>query len=500
MKRELRWYDYVTTNIYFLGLSVSNQTLLPLVLPLLVQQFVGEEQQGTYFGVLRLWGLMVALLAQALWGMLSDRTRLRWGRRRPYIFFGTLGDLVFVAGIVASLTMVGMAGFWFLFVVYLGLQIASNAAQAAAQALIPDLIPEAKRGRFSGVKALFEVPLPVLLVSFAIAPLLGQGNTLGGLLVMSGVLVTSMLVTLGVPEEPLKREPPPLNWEPFVRLLLMTAIFTAIILGMREGVVTVGHWLERREAARWLLVGGMGAVGLAAMGVCIGLGVWASVRVSIGKTHTGDRRSFIWWVINRLAFLVSATNLSGFVLYFIQTRLGLTRETAAEPAGRVMLVVGVALLLSALPSGWLCDKWGRKRVTGATGLVAALGTLILLLSPSLGAIYVGGAVVGLATGAFYASSWALGTQLVPEEEAARYLGIANLSGAGAGAIGAYLCGPIADYFTRLLPEARGLGYTLIFALFGLLFLGSTISLLPVRVTWSGEASSDSVDLTSSTTL
>jgi hypothetical protein len=69
---------------------------------------------------------------------------------------------------------------------------------------------------------------------------------------------------------------------------------------------------------------------------------------------------------------------------------------------------------------------------------------------------------------------------VPEKEAARYLGIANIAGAGAGAVGAYISGPIADYFTRLLPESPGLGYSLIFALFGLLFLGSTLSLLLVQ--------------------
>ena len=489
MKREIRWYDYITTNIYWLGLSVNNQTFLPLVLPLLVQQFVGEEQQGTYFGVLRLWGLMVALLAQALWGILSDRTRLPWGRRRPFVLFGTLGDLIFIGAIMLSVNMEGMAGFWFLFVMYLGLQIASNAAQAAEQGFIPDLIPEAKRGRFSGAKAFFEVPLPVILVSFTIAPLIGAGNMIGGLLIMTGILTFSMLVTMFVPEKPLEEEPLPLKWEPFLRLVFMTAIFTLIILGMREAVLAVGQWLEDSVAPQPLLVTGMGIAGFLAMAISIALGVWASVRVSIGQGHAGDRRSFTWWVINRLAFMVSATNLSGFILYFIQTRLGLTQEAAAKPTSQVMLAVGVSLLISALLSGWLCDKLGRKRVSGAAGLIGAVGTLILLISPGLPTIYVGGAIVGLATGAFYASSWALGTNLVPEKEAARYLGIANLAGAGAGAVGAYISGPIADYFTRLLPESPGLGYVLIFALFGVLFFGSTLSLLMVREPESAGAQS-----------
>ena len=37
MNRTIRWYDYITVNIYHLGLSALSQTLAPLVIPLLVQ-------------------------------------------------------------------------------------------------------------------------------------------------------------------------------------------------------------------------------------------------------------------------------------------------------------------------------------------------------------------------------------------------------------------------------------------------------------------------------
>ena len=94
MKRALRWYDYITVNIYWLGLSTLAQTLTPLVFPLLVQGFVGEETKGTFFGTLRLWSLMIALLSQAFWGMLSDHSTSRWGRRRPFILGGTLVPII----------------------------------------------------------------------------------------------------------------------------------------------------------------------------------------------------------------------------------------------------------------------------------------------------------------------------------------------------------------------------------------------------------------------
>ena len=39
-----------------------------------------------------------------------------------------------------------------------------------------------------------------------------------------------------------------------------------------------------------------------------------------------------------------------------------------------MTVIGVFILLSALPSGWLADRFGRKRLVTIAGLVAALGS------------------------------------------------------------------------------------------------------------------------------
>lgn len=69
---------------------------------------------------------------------------------------------------------------------------------------------------------------------------------------------------------------------------------------------------------------------------------------------------------------------------------------------------------------------------------------------------------------------------MPQEEAARYLGISNLAGAGAGAVGAFIGGPIADFFTARLPQMPGLGYTLLFAIYGVLFLMSVVALSRVH--------------------
>ena len=474
MRNTLRWYDYITVNIYWLGLTTISQTN-SLIIPLLVQRFVGSEQQGTAFGRLRLYTLMVALLVQALMGMLSDRSTLRWGRRRPFILVGTLLNMACMIAIGAS------PSYWFLFGLVVLSQIASNIAHGAEQGLIPDLVPPDRRGRFSGVKSIMEL-LPVIIVAFTIAKLVAAGQMWAGILVAISILFLSMGITMFVHEKPLREPPGQLEWAPFGRLVAMTLVFLVVLLGLGEAVRGIGKLLSSTSSVSTLLIV-MGSTGLLAMATAVVVGVWASVRISIGGHEARKYPSFAWWVINRLAFLIGSTNLAGFAVYFLQARLGLEGEAAAGPASQLMMVVGILILVCALPSGWLADRLGRRRLVGISGLTAGLGTLVLILAPDMGVMYVGGGLIGAATGMFYTTNWALGTDLVPKEEAGRYLGISNLAGAGAGAVGSYIGGPIADYFTIHVPQTPGLGYLLIFGIYAALFFLSSVVLLQVKETW-----------------
>jgi MFS family permease len=259
----------------------------------------------------------------------------------------------------------------------------------------------------------------------------------------------------------------------------MTAAFAAFILILGALVRQVGRILVSVESLALLLIV-MGGIGLLSMVTAIVLGVRTSIHISFYETGNPRIRSFAWWVTSRLAFLVGTTNLGSFSLYFLQTRLGYVGEKAAGPASQMTMMVGIFLLVSALFSGWLTDRFGHKNVTGLSGMTAAVGTLIFLLASNHITILIGGSILGIAVGLFYTASWALGTNIVPSEEAGRYLGISNLAGAGAGAVGAYIGGPLADFFTVNTPHIPGLGYVLIFVLYGLLFLLSVIALTGVR--------------------
>ncbi len=478
MHRVLRWYDMISINIYYTGLTTLSQTMTPLVVPLLVQQFVGESQQGAYYGTIRLWSLMVALLVQSLMGLLSDRSASKWGKRRPFIFLGTLANMIILSLIGFSASLDGMSGYWVLFFLLILMMFAANTAHGAVQGLIPDLVPEDQRGKYSGVKALLEVPIPLIIVSFTIGRLISNGQMWAALLVCMGILLATMIMTMFAPEKPLETAPEALDWSPFLRLVLMTSLFTAVILSMGWLVKFLGS--QVKFSSNTNLIISMGVLGLFSMAIAIGIGVYFSVGLSIGP-QAKQNPNFTWWVVNRLAFLVGSTNLASFAVYFLQGRLGLDGELAAKPASQLLLVVGVFILILVLPSGWLADRFGRKPLLAISGLIASLGTLVLILANHMTLIYTGGVLVGAATGLFYSANWALGTDLAPKDQAGRYLGISNLAGAGAGAIGAYIGGPIADLFTKYLPGQPGFGYVVLFAIYGSLFLFSVFVLSKIKI-------------------
>lgn len=468
MKRVIRWYHYITYNIYWFALTSRSQVLTPLIIPLLIQRFVGEAAKGELLGNMRLWSLMVAVLVQALMGLLSDKSTSKFGRRRPFITVGTLGEIIIYVLIGFTAGMDGMTGYWFLFLLYTLSMVTANTAHAATQGIIPDLVPEEKRGRFSGFKALFELPLPLIFVSFVIGNMVSVGNIWGAIITLIVVLVVCLLLTLTIKEEP-NTEKTKVDWNPIIRLVLMTAAFTIIILASGFIVRQIMNLiLEGSSSASNLLVM---IVGLIGMLIAIGIGVWSSVYISIGE-KIKDHHNFTWWVVNRLAFLAGSTNLAGFLVYFLQERfVELQGEKAAGPAASITMFIGIFILLSAVPSGWLTDRFGTKKIILISAILTTLGTGFVLLSPTISWMYAAGCLVGAGIGFFYASNWALGTEIVPQDQAGRFLGISNLAGAGAGAVGAYIGGPIADQ----------IGYTPLMTIYVVLFIFSILALAKIKL-------------------
>lgn len=476
MKR-LRWYDYLTINLFWLGLNIRNTALGSIFMPYMVGIFAPEALKNTALGGMRSAGLVIAMLVQPAAGLLSDRSTSRFGRRRPYILVGALLDCLFLAAIAVSWN------YWALLIAILLIQFSSNISHGPLQGLIPDLVPEDQRGRASAVKAIMEL-LPIILVGLTIAKIVGAGK-LDLAIFITGIslLIVTLVTILFVKETPLLEKPTTPFWPPMVRVLGMLAgIAIGAVAGLIGGGLVGGLaglvTLFTGSQATAISVG-VGVGGAVAMIVAVVTGVWAGALGTLGK-EARKNSSFVWWIVNRLMFLAAATSIQGSIFYFVMYAFKLSNEEASSMTGSLTSIIGIFIVLTALASGWISDRIGRKRLVALSGIVAAAGNALLLITiwvPNLAIVYVSGTIIGLATGLFMTANWALGTDLVPADEAGRYLGVSNLAGAGAGIVGAGIGGLVADMINHYY---MGLGYFAVFAAYAVLFGLSTVTLLGMR--------------------
>ncbi|MEU2771548.1 MFS transporter [Streptomyces sp. NPDC007162] len=89
-------------------------------------------------------GAAVSLLANPLFGALSDRTTSRWGRRTPWIVAGTAG------GALSLLLLAGARGMGTMTLGWCLVQLTLNASFAAVTAAVPDRVPRLQRGSVGG--------------------------------------------------------------------------------------------------------------------------------------------------------------------------------------------------------------------------------------------------------------------------------------------------------------------------------------------------------------
>jgi len=152
-------------------------------------------------------------------------------------------------------------------------------------------------------------------------------------------------------------------------------------------------------------------------------------------------------------------------------------DQAQRFVGQLSTLIGGALVVVALPSGWLADRVGRKPLLIASGLVAAAGTLLLLVARQTTLLTIAGVIVGLGVGTFISANWALVTDIVPREEAARYLGIANIATAGGSGLARFLGGALID--TLNATQGPTVGYLTMYAVAAGFFLLSALAILPM---------------------
>lgn len=195
-------------NAYWFGMSFMWNSLNAIVIPVIMLGLVSESVKNTWLGLIKILGLVIAIIIQPVAGAISDGWVSKWGRRRPMILIGTIGDIIFLA------VLGWAAGIWAVFIGFMLLQVCSNTAQGPLQGLLPDVVPAEKIGIASGIKIFTEM-IGLVIGMLALGILIPKGTTHPTKAMLAIVIVLAVCAaitlmfskeksTLDKPKEPIR--------------------------------------------------------------------------------------------------------------------------------------------------------------------------------------------------------------------------------------------------------------------------------------------------------
>ncbi|WP_265522740.1 MFS transporter [Oerskovia flava] len=155
-----------------------------VLLPLLIAQHAPDDKEQ-YLAWLSAASSLATAVSLPLIGAWSDRTRSRWGPRAPWIVAGGLVGGLAVVLMPGVTTLLALAGLWIV------AQVALNAVDGGAAAVIADDVAPARRGTavsFLGVATAVGCGIGVLVASRAVGDLTVAAAMLGGLAVAGAAL------------------------------------------------------------------------------------------------------------------------------------------------------------------------------------------------------------------------------------------------------------------------------------------------------------------------
>lgn len=364
---------------------VSYNTVL---LPTLVEKVV-TASRGLVVGLIGFFGTLLAIVASLLWGIISDHSSSRFGKRTPTILTGALLALPLIALPVLMLYPGTKDTFFplalpIIAISFLGMQLFTNMGNGAWWPLLVDVIPEHQRGMASGIQGFFT------LIGASI-----------------GVLVVTSLNQNGQTTEAL--------WLIGI-VFALTGIINALVIRGKD---------KPAEAAEHI-------------------SIWEAMT-DMFKVRT-KVVVFFWLVAAVMLANMGMNSLQFFARYFFEVYF----PTISPDAGfRAMGGISLVLtMLSALGTGMLSDKIGRRALILWSMFISAACTLIMGLTGNFTLFLIFVALRSIATGPILAIAPALASDLAPKDEAGRYMGYNNLTTGISGALSSIIFGILLTNLTK----------------------------------------------------
>ncbi|MEH7491275.1 MFS transporter [Neobacillus niacini] len=317
----------------------------------------------TSYGLVAGVGAFFALIGNPIGGAVSDRTNIAFGRRRTWILLGPLFGC-------AALLWIGMASaVWQVLVGWCVAQLFFNFGMAAYTALIPDQVPEEKRGTISGLMGL---ALPI-------------GIAVGMVLMMSMPNAASLT-----------------KW-----LLVSIIGFVGPVISLfiiREGKIEIPSVKKEK----------------------------VSVKEKMGKVYPSPRKypEFTWALVSKFLLMLGYCSNLYLTVMFVD-RLGLTQAEATQSVGTISIVGLAATAIASILGGMLSDKVKKQKpFLYGCSVIILIGLFILAFVPTLTAVMIAGVILGIGLGAFSSVDMALVTRILPnKEDAAKDFGLMNVANA-----------------------------------------------------------------------
>lgn len=367
--------DHLAISGFWLATNAHWGALLVVMLPGEIAK-IEPAHRAAALGVFTAIGAIFAILCPLIVGPISDRCLSRFGRRRPYMAWGTLINIVglgimawIISDFLANPTSpphrwMGYSVTFFLFLLgYLVVQFGNNVATASYMGVLPDLVPEDQRGIASGYYAV-----------------MCQAGTLIGA-VGAGLLLSKMKVEVQ-----------------FAFLVLLFVVITPLsLLGFKENALKA-----RPKTFSWAQYG---------------------VDIVLSLAQNPD---FLWVWITRFLVMLGFYAVEPFINYYLRDVIQV--KDAAMASGIMIGVILIAASISGFIGGALSDRIGRKKVVYfATGLMAVFVLGFAVCHTFLQALLIG-IIFGIGFGAYTSVDWALGTDVLPDlDSAATHMAVWHVS-------------------------------------------------------------------------
>jgi MFS family permease len=431
-QRRLTSVDFIVLSLYWVAIGYLWNSLTALLLPDLILQLVGRAHEGIASSALKSIGTLMAIVWQPIIGAVSDRTITPWGRRRPFILAGTMGDVLFLIGIALA------GSYWWLVVCYFFLQFASNTAQAPYQGLLPDVVPDEQRGDasgFYGVANLVGIASGTIGAGLLLAHF-GRGAAIASIIV---VLVTTMVITVfKVPDTASPVE--------------------AQFRSVREALSKTFAVPFRNRDFMWLMI--------SRLLIFMGFGGLQNFAFFYFDN--------VFFQHDRKATAIAASTLLGIAIA-VAALVTWPSSRLSDRTGR-RPVIFVAGLLGA--AGSLVLVFSHYQWVPGT-VLAPLAHFLKVPDLAAQATLVG-VVMGVGLGSFFSVDWAFIQDIIPAHQGGLYMGFSNIATAGAGIIAVFAGGLLLDPFNAG-PPILGLpgGFPVVFGVFCAWFVIGSLSILKV---------------------